>query len=45
MTDTRTISQTLAQFVQGVDTDRLPARIVELAKIRLLDSLSTALAA
>ena len=45
MTDTRTISQTLAEFVQGVDTARLPARIVELAKIRLLDSLSTALAA
>lgn len=45
MTDSRTISQTLAQFVQGAETNRLPARIVELAKIRLLDSLSTALAA
>lgn len=42
MTDSRTISQTLAQFVQGAETNHLPARIVELAKIRRRRSVDCA---
>ena len=39
-----TISRALAQFVTGISVDTLPATILAQAKLRILDSLSTAIA-
>ena len=45
MTSPNTVSGKLADFIYGVQIAKLPASVVEKAKVRLLDSLGTALAA